>query len=79
MRNDRQFQQVLTAAHLAAAEHANQQRRLAEAMEERYGATHSDADEDSLIDTLNYGIGAPVSVAECDGLMAKAGHQKTNS
>lgn len=79
MRNARQFQQVLDAARRAAEAHKEQQDRLAEAMEERYGATHSDADEDALIDPLTYGTGGRVTVAECDRLMAAAGHPRTQS
>lgn len=76
MRNNRQFQQVLDAARRAAEAHKEQQDRLAEAMEERYGATHSDVDDDGLIDALTYGTGGRVTVAECDHLMAAAGRPR---
>lgn len=78
MMSNRQFQQVLDRAVRSAERNKEMQDALADAMVERYGATHSDADEDALIDSLNYGCGGRVTVAECDKRMAEAGYPKIN-
>lgn len=47
---------------------------LSKAFEERYGINYSDADEDWLIDALDYGTGAIPDLQTCDRLMTEAGH-----
>ena len=76
MRNDYQFQQVLDAAHRSAVENSRQQARLSDAMLERYGKSHGDVDADGLIESLDYGNGTRVTVAQVDREMAENGAPK---
>lgn len=69
----------LTTARLHAAcrlarKHTDNNREIQALFEERYGISYSEIDEDWLIDSLDYGTGALVSLKECDALMTKNGY-----
>ncbi|UQS95242.1 hypothetical protein Pam5_26 [Pseudanabaena phage Pam5] len=49
------------------------QGELTAAFEERYGLTYSEVDCDALIDVLDYGGGARLTVADCDREMLLCG------
>lgn len=65
---------LLRRAHKVAVKQSAISSELTAAFEERYGATYSDVDEDMIIDALDYGVGGPVTLAECDNLMTAAGY-----
>lgn len=57
-----------------AVENHNIQHQLSEAMIDRYGITHSDIDDDQLIDVFDYGTGGRVTLEEIDEIMTNHGH-----
>jgi hypothetical protein len=65
---------LLRKAAAAAARHAELSSRITDAMNDRYGCSHSDVDCDPLIDALDYGLAhdAP-TVADCDREMSLLG------
>lgn len=67
-------QRLIDRACRSAIKHNEISRLITDAFMERYGATHSEADEDWLIDTLDCGIGPAVSLERCDKLMLEAGY-----
>lgn len=69
----RQFQSLLKRAAKIAAVRADVQDQLSAAFNERYGATYSDVDADSLIDILDYHGGTVPTVDECDAIMENCG------
>lgn len=64
---------LLLQAHRAAIRHGAMNAQLTKAFNARYGCTYSDVDCDTLIDSLDYGNGPLVTVADCDRDMANAG------
>lgn len=64
----------LNAAVRFARKHNEINREINRLFEKRYGVSYSDIDEDWLIDSLDYGTGAFVSLKQCDELMTKNGH-----
>ncbi|MFV0800605.1 hypothetical protein EGJ57_04685 [Brucella anthropi] len=69
----------LTTAKLHAAcrlawKHTQTNREIHRLFEERYGTGYNEIDEDWLIDSLDYGSGALVSLKECDELMTQNGY-----
>lgn len=66
-------QRLLDRAVRIASAAAIVQGELTAAFEERYGLTYSDVDCDALIDVLDYGGGARLTVADCDREMLACG------
>lgn len=60
--NDKQFQKLLDKANKAAVEHKNLMEQVGAECVRRFGHHYSDLDVDSLIDSVNHGLG-PISVA----------------
>lgn len=77
--NDYHFTQLLKKAARIAAENKDVQARITEAFEARYGVNHSDANNDKLIDTLDYGMGwyeGHFTAEKVDKEMAESGFPK---
>lgn len=64
----------LHAACRLAEKHTKVNREIHRLFEERYGVSYSEIDEDWLIDSLDYGTGALVSLKQCDDLMRTNGY-----
>lgn len=64
---------LLKRAHHIAIQHSALNHKLTKAFEQRYGCTYSDVDCDSIIDSLDYGHGPPVTVEFCDSAMLACG------
>lgn len=60
--NDKQFQKLLDEANKAAIEHKKLMEEVGVECIRRFGHHYSDLDIDSVIDSVNHGLG-PVSVA----------------
>lgn len=72
--DNRNFASLLRRAQRLSKEVSAVQAELTAAFEARYGVTYSDVDEDWLIDSLDYGGGAVLTVKIVDKLMAENGH-----
>jgi len=73
---DRNFKRLCDATSRSAARHQKNSLAIGVAFIERYGATYSDADVDTLIDEFDYSGGTPLSLKKIDQLMANAGFPK---
>ena len=72
--NNRDFAGLLRRAQRIAKEASAVQAELTDAFEARYGVTYSEVNEDWIIDSLDYGGGATLTVGTVDKLMAENGH-----
>lgn len=67
---------LLREAAQVAADALEMSGKLNDAFVERYGGTHSDADNEQLADILDYGHLTDIDLEMVDRLMAEAGYPK---
>jgi hypothetical protein len=65
---------LLRRAHNAAIKNKLLAAKISEAMEARYGTTHSAVDCEDLIEAIDYGAGSAPTLAYADEAMAACGY-----